>query len=177
MSSLLPTVRVVLCVTFALLLLKRSSSTCNSGTLRNWLYVGPVTAARDDAWLNESPWMSAGVLRMQFPPTLEHCIDYNDCYAWWYRQDSTGSIKCTVAYKAAVNGSGVLRLVPLSTATYNGLVSPPWGGDADTKYCRELNASGLLQGGPPSWPRRVAAHDPSAKVQHIRPVWRKRSGV
>jgi hypothetical protein len=43
----------------------------------------------------------------------------SECFASVYVSADGVKSLCTVAYKAAVNASGVVRLTPLSTATFN----------------------------------------------------------
>jgi hypothetical protein len=76
---------------------------------------------------------------------------YDTCYASVPRRyESINGVKsfCGVEYRAAVNASGVVRLTPLSTATfiYN-IPYPNTGWEKDYPMpCRNMNTSGLLQG-------------------------------
>jgi hypothetical protein len=71
---------------------------------------------------------------------------HEDCYASYLSSNGVKSL-CIVAYNAAVNASGVVRLTPLSTETYRDYSYP--GGVPPYEYpvpCKDMNTSGLLLG-------------------------------
>jgi hypothetical protein len=70
----------------------------------------------------------------------------DDCFASDIVDSNSVKSLCAVAYKAAVNGSGVVRLTPLSTATIDLSRSPS---ATPLMPCKYLNASGLFNGGCP----------------------------
>jgi hypothetical protein len=74
-----------------------------------------------------------------FPPTTD------GCYASVPLTSNNVKSICAVTYKAAVNASGVVRLTPLSTATFN-YAFPGAGTDLFPMPCKDMNASGLLSG-------------------------------
>jgi hypothetical protein len=83
-------------------------------------------------------WGCAGVLRMKpFPNTL-----YDSCFPGSYLTLNSIKSLCGVEYKALVEASGIIRLTPLSKATFNyGYQSAP----ANVPMpCKDLNASGLF---------------------------------
>jgi hypothetical protein len=87
-------------------------------------------------------------------PTTDY---YDDCYASAYVSSNGIKSLCTVAYKAAVNASGVVRLTPLSTATFN--YSYPGPDQSQIPMpCKNMNASGLLNGAPQSRGDSVSLH-------------------
>jgi hypothetical protein len=155
------------------LLLYFASIICTAVRCQQWLQqkrssetnsIVPAGVSPGDSWTaDNTPVMNAqhfimsfaGVLRMQpflvsfngqFPEVTVR--NYGDCYAstvYGYHVESTIT-PCTVAYKATVNASGVVRLMPLSTTTFD----QPWAapGSPRVASCRDMNASGLMRGGP-----------------------------
>jgi hypothetical protein len=80
----------------------------------------------------------------------------DDCFASAYISANGVNSLCYVELKAAVNASGVVRLTPLSTATFNYVYVSEGGPSSPIPLpCKNLNASGLFNGGPSSPPGGV----------------------
>jgi hypothetical protein len=71
----------------------------------------------------------------------------DDCFASTSVSENAVKSLCSVAYKAAVNASGVVRLTPLSTATF-AYSQVAFATKGRLMPCKNLNASGLLNGAP-----------------------------
>jgi hypothetical protein len=85
---------------------------------------------------------------------------YDDCYASTLATGASDELPvntiCTRAYRAVVQGSGVVLLRPLSTATY---YKDSYPALLDNNMaCKDLSAIGLLKGVPLSIPRWCQLH-------------------
>jgi hypothetical protein len=148
---------VALCTTLALAVLQHWSclalSACNSGEHLASMFSSngfEVTTCQR----NRNNCLAAGVLQMKPFPNDESYID-RVCYASApiSSKDDVKSL-CTVAYQAAVNASGAVRLTPLSTETFN---------------YTNVSSSSCTRANPSSCHSRVAVHRPQVPMpcQHM----------
>jgi hypothetical protein len=83
-------------------------------------------------------------------PFPTSAADPNDCYPKSAYPSANGvQSLCAIAYKAAVNASGVVWLTPLPTGTLN-YYYPTGTTEPTAMPCENMKAIGLLNGGPSS---------------------------